>query len=421
MTERSNQRARVIFHLDMDAFFVSVEELSDPGLKGRPVVVGGEPGQRGVVAAASYPARRFGIRSAMPLRRAYQLCPEAVFVQGHPHRYREYSRRVRSVLREFSPLVEAASIDEAYLDMTGTEKLFGPPLAAAHQLHEAVARETSLPCSIGIGASRVVAKICSGLAKPNGVLLVVPGREATFLAPLEVGLVPGVGKVMQRSLKSLEVTTIGEARAKGRGFLERHFGKAGRSLAGKAAGLDSGAWFSAGFGGPAPPKSVSHETTFLQDTRDRDLIDSTLAKLCQLVARRLREQGLWARRLQIRIRYGDFTTHTRAATLAEATQLDGEVLQTVRSLFARHYARRRSVRLLGVQASALGPSPSHQLHLFDSGSRDRWERALAAVDSLRDRFGESAVGLAASLGHARRERVHENPAGLAGSGKQRER
>ena len=416
MTYAGREKSRVIFHLDMDAFFVSVEELSNPSLKGKPVVVGGRPGERGVVAAASYAVRQFGVHSAMPLRQAYRLCPQAVFIEGRPHKYLEYSRRVKAVLQRFSPRVETASIDEAYLDMTGTGRLFGPPLSAAHLLHEMVADATSLPCSIGIGTSRLVAKICSGLAKPNGVLMVAPGCEAAFLAPLPIGRIPGVGKVMQSRLRKLGIETIAQAQAKGDEFLDRHFGKAGNALAGKARGLDAGAWFAPGFAQSGMPKSVSHETTFREDTRDQAVIDATMAKLCQLVARRLREHGLWARTVQIKIRYSDFSTHTRAKTLSEATQLDREILETTRSLFSRHWERNRPVRLLGVHAGALQGNPDHQQLLFDSDRRDRWKRALQAVDALRDRFGESVVSLAASLGHARRDRVHENPAGLAGGG-----
>src|SRR3954466_12204088 len=177
---------RTIFHVDMDAFFVSVEELRDPSLKGKPVVVGGKANERGVVSAASYAARKFGVHSAMPLRTAYKLCPQAIFLDGHPERYREASLKVRAVLESFSPQVEMASIDEAYLDMTGTERLHGPPLRSAHTLHEKMKSETQLNCSIGIGSSRLIAKVCSGKAKPNGVLLVMAGRESMFLAPLDI-------------------------------------------------------------------------------------------------------------------------------------------------------------------------------------------------------------------------------------------
>ena len=455
MSDKGDTR-QVLFHLDMDAFFVSVEELSDPSLKGKPVVVGGKPGERGVVAAASYGARRFGIRSAMPLRQAYRLCPQATFLEGRPHRYLDYSRRVKSILGRFSPSVEMASIDEAYLDMTGTERLLGPPMKSAHSLHEAVSnetglpcsigigtsrtgaerllgpplraahdlhetvrQETQLPCSIGIGVSRLVAKICSGLAKPNGVLRVEAGCEAAFLAPLAVGRIPGVGKVMRRKLRILGINTIGQAQAMGEAALERHFGKHGRALAGKARGIDSGAWFSPGFGSAERPKSISHETTFREDTVDRVAVDATLAKLSQLVARRLREHGLWTRNLQVKIRYSNFTTHTRSKTLEEATQLDSTILEAVRSLFATHRVPGRAVRLLGVQAGSLQSGPDPQRPLFGRNHSQRWTRALQAVDALRDRYGESAVGLGGALGHARRERVHENPSGLAGSARER--
>ena len=193
----SSLPGKTIFHVDMDAFFVSVEELFDPSLKGKPVVVGGQRDERGVVSAASYEARKFGVHSAMPLRTAAKLCPQAIFVNGHPERYRECSEKVYGVLNTFSPMVEMASIDEAYLDMTGTERLLGPPLAAAHKLHEAVKRDTGLNCSIGIAASRLVAKVASDQAKPNGVLWVLPGCEARWLAPLDVRKIPGVHDVQR--------------------------------------------------------------------------------------------------------------------------------------------------------------------------------------------------------------------------------
>ncbi len=191
---------KTIFHVDMDAFFVSVEELFDPSLKGKPVVVGGKPNERGVVSAASYAARKFGVHSAMPLRTAYQRCPQAIFVEGHPERYREYSGTVFKVLQRFSPQVQMASIDEAYLDLTGTERLHGPPLRAAHKLHVEMTAATQLNCSVGIATSRMVAKVASDQAKPNGVLWVCPGQEAAFLAPLEIRKIPGVGKVGEQRL-----------------------------------------------------------------------------------------------------------------------------------------------------------------------------------------------------------------------------
>src|ERR1700685_1528271 len=196
---------RLVCHVDMDAFFVSVEELFDPSLKGKPVVVGGKADQRGVVAASSYAARKFGVHSAMPLRTAARLCPQAVFVDGHPERYREYSKKVYAILQRFSPQVEMASIDEAYLDLTGTERLHGPALRAAHALHEAIGAETKLRCSLGMASSRLVAKVSSDHAKPNGVLYVLPGQEARFLAPLEVREIHAVGKTTEASLHKLGI------------------------------------------------------------------------------------------------------------------------------------------------------------------------------------------------------------------------
>jgi len=206
----SNSSLRIIFHVDMDAFFVSVEELFDPSLKGKPVVVGGQRDERGVVSAASYAARTFGVHSAMPLRTAAKLCPQAIFVNGHPERYREYSGKVHEVLGRFSPLVEMASVDEAYLDMTGTERLHGRPLRSAHQLHTAMKSATQLNCSVGIGTSRLIAKVSSAKAKPNGVLWVLPGEETIFLAPLAVGDIPGVGKVMEQKLHAIGIQKVGD-------------------------------------------------------------------------------------------------------------------------------------------------------------------------------------------------------------------
>src|ERR1700704_2262099 len=225
---------RTYFHVDMDAFFVSVEELFDPALKGKAVVVGGRPNESGVVSAASYEARKFGVHSAMPLRTAYKLCPQAIFVDGHPERYRDYSHRAFEVLNRFSPQVEMASIDEAYMDLTGTERLHGPPLKAAHALHEMMHAETRLNCSIGIATSRLVAKISSDQAKPNGVLWIMPGQEARFLAPLDVRKIPGVGKVTEKNLHALGIRKIGDLARLDEAFLEQRFGKWGMALAGKS-------------------------------------------------------------------------------------------------------------------------------------------------------------------------------------------
>lgn len=400
---------RIIFHVDMDAFFVSVEELSNPELKGKAVVVGGQRDERGVVSAASYAARKFGVHSAMPLRTAAKLCPHAIFLDGHPDLYREYSSKAAVVLQDFSPAVEMASIDEAYLDMSGTEKLHGPPMRSAHKLHGKMKERTGLNCSIGIGSSRLMAKICSDQAKPNGVLYVLPGQEQRFLAPLDVGKIPGVGKVTKAHLNQMGIVRIGDLLQVEESLLEENFGKWGPALAGKARGEDAGAWFAGEVGEEWQAKSISHEHTFGQDTRDRERLESTLARLSEMVGRRVREQGFHARTLQLKLRYSDFTTITRAHSLATPTSVDTEIFATTRKLFLDHWEAGRAVRLLGVQASNFEDAPE-QLELLQGDNRGKWARALSASDRLRDKYGESAVFLAKGMRGAFRERVHENPA-----------
>ena len=407
---------KTIFHVDMDAFFVSVEELYDPSLAGKPVVVGGKPDERGVVSAASYAARKFGVHSAMPLRTAYKLCPQAIFVDGHPDRYRDYSHRVYDVLHSFSPVVEMASIDEAYLDMTRTERLYGPPLRAAHLLHDRMKQATRLNCSVGIATSRLVAKVSSDQAKPNGVLWVIPGQEAAFLAPLDVRKIPGVGKVTEQNLHTLGIRKVGDLARLDEGFLEQRLGKWGLALAGKARGLDAGGWFDSEIGVDEAPKSVSHEHTFSEDTADADVLESTLAHLSEMVGRRLRENGLHARTVQLKLRYSDFSTITRAHSVERPTQLDTELLEEARLLFRNNWKPGAKVRLLGVHASGFDAG-SDQMDLLGEDRHERWTQALAAADRLRDKFGESAVSLAAGLKGRFRERTHENPAGLPGKGK----
>ena len=409
---------KTIFHVDMDAFFVSVEELFDPSLKGKAVVVGGQRDERGVVSAASYEARRFGVHSAMPLRKAAKLCPHAIFVDGHPERYRECSEKVYGVLNSFSPVVEMASIDEAYLDMTGTERLHGPPLRAAHSLHQKMKSETQLNCSIGIGISRLVAKVSSAKAKPNGVLWVVPGQEAKFLAPLDVRDIPGVGKVTEQNLQALGIHKVGDLARFDDSFLEGHFGKWGLALAGKARGEDAGGWFDAPIGADTDPKSISHEHTYNEDTARPEQLESTLMRLSEMVGRRLREGRLHARTIQLKLRYKDFTTITRAHTLPAPTQLDTEIFAQVRALFHKNWRRGAQVRLLGVHVSSF-EDRADQGDMLEDGRRQRWQQALSAADRLRDKFGESSVTLATGMKGGFRERTHENPVGLPGKGKAR--
>jgi DNA polymerase IV len=400
----------------MDAFFVSVEELYDPSLKGKAVVVGGQRDERGVVSAASYEARKFGVHSAMPLRTAAKMCPRAIFVDGHPERYRECSEKVYQVLGTFSPQIEMASIDEAYLDMTGTERLHGPPLKAAHALHQRMKDDTRLNCSVGIGTSRLIAKVSSAQAKPNGVLWIVPGEEAKFLAPLDVREIPGVGKVMETHLHALGIKKVGDLAKLEDLELEHRFGKWGLALAGKARGEDAGGWFDFEVAADISAKSISHEHTYNEDTADVSQLEATLMRLCEMVGRRLRDSNFHARTIQLKLRYKDFTTITRAHTLPVPTQLDTEMFEQIRALFRKNWKKGAPVRLLGVQASSF-TTAADQINLLENAGHERWKNALAAADRLRDKFGESSVKLAAGMRGTFRERTQENPVGLPGKKK----
>jgi DNA polymerase-4 len=398
----------------MDAFFVSVEELLDPSLKGKPVVVGGQRDQRGVVSAASYAARKFGVHSAMPLRTAAKLCPQAIFLDGRPHLYREYSHKVHGVLLEFSPQVEMASVDEAYMDLSGTERLHGPPLKAAHSLHQRMKEVTGLNCSIGIATSRLVAKIASDQAKPNGILWVQPGLEARFLAPLDVRKIPGVGKVTERNLLNIGIHKVGDLARLDEDLLRRRFGQWGLALAGKARGLDAGGWFdSPVIGEGGDPKSISHEHTFDEDTASSAHLEATLARLTEKVARRLREHGLHARTVHLKLRYSDFTTLTRARTLPQSTQLDQVLIAESRALFRMAWKAGSAIRLIGIGVSGFD-SAEGQLDLLNAEKNERARRALSVADKLRDKFGEKSVTLASGMNADTPERVHENPVGLPG-------
>jgi DNA polymerase-4 len=305
-----------------------------------------------------------------------------------------------------------ASIDEAYLDMTGTDRLHGPPLRSAARLHDAIQSDTGLNCSIGIASSRMAAKVASDQAKPNGVIWVVPGDEARFLAPLDVRKIPGVGKQTELRLREYGIQKVGDLARIDEQFLESMMGKWGLALAGKAQGLDAGGYFKADVGESGDPKSVSHEHTFGEDSTDADMLEGTLAKLSQMVARRLREHDLHARTVQIKLRYSDFSTFTRAVTLDHGTQIDLDLIEQSRLLFRRNWTG-AAVRLLGVQASSLEHFEG-QLSLLEGEKARKWRNALTAMDKLRDKFGEKTVSVAAGMKGTYEERVHENPVGLPG-------
>ena len=402
LEERAADALASILHVDMDAFFVSVELLDRPDLRGKPVVVGGQKDQRGVVSAASYEARKYGIHSAMPLRTAGRLCPHAIFLDGHHEKYGEWSERVATILAKFSPVVEMVSIDEAYLDLAGTERLHGPPFATADKLLRTITRETALPCSGGLATTRLTAKVASDQAKPRGLVWVPPGCEAQFLAPLPVRKIPGIGEVTERALRALGIDTVEQLAALPQKKLEKIFGQWGDALYRKARGGDSYEFVI-----DAEPKSISHNLTFGEDTANVNEMASILSHLSQKACKRLREAGLAARTLTLTIRYAGFETHTRAKTLAEPTDLDSDIYAVFQELFRKHRDVKRRVRLLGVSLSHFTHGNA-QLDLLEKERREKLAKLTKAADRLRDRFGFGKVQFGGSLSSDELDRSRED-------------
>jgi DNA polymerase-4 len=386
---------RYILHLDVDAFFASVEEVLDPSLKGQPLIVGARPEQRGVVASASYAARAFGIRSAMPTARALRLCPQAIVIPPRHKVYREYSARMMAILSEYSPLIEPLSLDEAFLDVSGYEARWGPsssglgsPEELAHQLQERLEVELGLSASIGLAANKLVAKIASGLEKPHGFVVVPHGKEAEFLAPLPVGKLWGVGEVTARSLREMGVFTIGQLTQVPGAQLEARFGRRGRDLYRQARGMDDSPVVV-----EREEKSLSREVTFAEDIGDMQVLRKKLLSLSESVARRLRKRGLRGRTVKLKLRYNDFTTLTRQVTLDVPTDLEQVIFDQAARLLAKAWDRRRKVRLIGVGVSKF-EAEERQLSLFEEtgeGKVEKLRRLSQAVDQIREKYGDEAI------------------------------
>jgi DNA polymerase IV len=380
-----------ILHVDMDAFYVSVELLERPELRGKPVVVGGRADQRGVVCAASYEARKFGIHSAMPLRTAGKLCPHAIFLDGHHEKYSQWSDRVASILAKFSPIVEMVSIDEAYLDLAGTERLYGPPLAAADRLLRTITQQTELPCSGGLASTRLVAKVASDQGKPHGLVWVAPGMEARFLAPLPIRKIPGIGEVTERALRALGIETVAQLANHSQEKLEKVFGQWGTALYRKARGGDAYEFLI-----DAEPKSISHNHTFGEDTAEVAEMESMLSHLSQKASKRLREAGLYARTLTLTIRYAGFQTYTRSKTVLQPVHLDADIFRIFLELFRVNRDSKRKVRLLGTALSQFTHGAG-QLDLLEADRREKLDKLTKAADELRDKFGFASVQFGGSL------------------------
>lgn len=380
---------RAIIHLDLDAFFVAVERLDNPALRGLPVIVGGRVEARGVVSSASYEARAFGVRSAMPTALALRLCPQAVLISGHRGRYAEMSGKVMAILAHYTPLLEPVSIDEAFLDITGTEAHYGPPSQLAEAIQHRVESELGLSSSLGVATSRLVAKIASDFRKPHGVTVVPPGSEAAFLAPLPIRRLWGVGEATARELAGLGVQTIGDLAGLPPEKLRSRLGDHGEGLWRAARGIDDS---------PVVPtheaKSLSREETFDRDTRDPLFLRRELLRLSDAVAARIRGHNVQARTLTLKLRYANFTTLARQATLAEPTDSGPVIYAQMLSLFDSAWDG-RPVRLLGVGASTFA-QPARQLRLFEQEDR-RQAQLDAALDRIRSKYGDRAIQRASLL------------------------
>jgi len=380
---------RVITHVDMDAFYAAIEQRDRPELRGLPVIVGASPTGRGVVSTASYEARRFGVRSAMPIGRAARLCPHAAFLPVDMRKYQRVSVQVMGILVDFSPLVEPVSVDEAFVDLSGTESLFGSPLDAVRRIKARILAETGLTASAGLAANKFVAKVASELEKPDGLVVVAAGDEARFLGALPIERLWGVGRVMAKALGELGFTTIGQLQRAPRTVLAHRFGRHGEILHDLAFGRDDRSVEPYGV-----PKSIGAEETFGVDCTNPEQLKTTLRSHAERVAAELREGGFSAGRVTLKLRLAPFETHTRSVT-EEPTQDGLELYRRALALLERDRVT-RPVRLIGLSASRLGPSGKGQLDLLDPAALRR-ERLARVVDRLAARFGEGTVIPAALL------------------------
>lgn len=376
--------ARSIIHVDMDAFYASVEQRDKPELRGKPVVVGAAPGGRGVVSAASYEARQFGVRSAMPSIQAQRLCPQAIFVPVDMPRYLQASRAVMAILGGYTPLLEQISVDEAFLDVTGSRRLFGSPEQIGRQIKQRIASELSLVASVGIAANKFIAKVASDHGKPDGFVIVPAGEERRFLDPMPVSRLWGVGKATEERLRQLGIRTIRQLAAYPEEVLQRQFGELGGHLHRLANGIDDRPVETG-----RDAKSVSAEHTYQQDTREQDTIERTLLALAEDVGARLRSQELRGRTVQLKLRFDDFHTITRRRTLPGPTDANDTIYKTVCALLAEVPLEGRLVRLLGVGVS--GFDRPAQASLFADEEVQEHSALDDAVDALRKRYGSDTI------------------------------
>lgn len=373
----------IIFHLDLDAFFVSVERILDPKLNGKPVVVGGDPQGRGVVAACSYEAREYGLHSAMPIKQAYKLCPHAIYLHGHHEEYVRFSRMVKEILSKYPPTLEQASIDEFYMDFSGTQKIYGSLYNLAIKIQKEILRELKLPSSIGIASNKTIAKIASDFMKPQGITYVMPGMEKSFLEPLPIQAMPGVGKVTTAELNSKGIFKIGDISKLPIDFFGCRYGKAGIDIWKKANGEGSTNFYS-----NREQKSISKETTFSEDVTSKEVLKKTIFKLTGKVCQTLRDHEFVASTVTIKLRYSDFQTITRNKKI-KPTDDDGIIFETAWNLVEKANTRRIAVRLIGIGLQNFLPF-SEQEELFVNLETSK-RKLFRAVNILRSKYDYSII------------------------------
>jgi DNA polymerase-4 len=380
----------VFMHIDMDAFFAAVEELDHPQWQGKPIIVGANPKEgrgRGVVSTASYAARAFGVHSALPIRQAWKRCPKGIYVRPRMGRYKEVSDEIMAIFRRFTPLIQPISLDEAFLDATGCERLFGKPADMARRIKREILDRTGLTCSVGISAVKSVAKIASDMEKPDGLTLVPAGTEKEFLAPLEVRKLWGVGPVAARILSGANIHIVADIQRRSKKDLIKLFGKAGgEHYWNMAMAIDPREVHD-----DEAAKSISHETTFLADEQDPEVLHRTLLWLADKVATRLRRHGVTGRIITLKYRTESFKTFTRRKTLPRGVIDTKGLYETARELLGRLAGKSTKVRLLGIGAAGLERAAGVQRSLFENGTRHRDEATETAVDRVRQRFGSSAI------------------------------
>ena len=395
----------MILHVDMDAFYASVEERDRPELAGKPLIVGGSPDGRGVVAAANYAVRRYGVHSAMPTATALRLCPQAIVLRPRMDHYAEVSDQIRDIFFRYTPLVEPLSLDEAFLDVRGSALLFGSASDIAREIKRAVLAEIGLVASVGVAPNKFLAKIASDLEKPDGLVIIDPGRVQEFLDPLPVSRIWGVGRVTRQVLEQFGLRTIADLRQLTPDELRRRFGSQGDQFLRLAHGQDNRAVVP-----DREAKSISHETTFAQDVDAVDVLHAWTVELAEQVGSRLRRRGLRGRTVHLKVRYGDFHTITRAHTLPDATNATRDIYEPALEMLGQRLPDRAlSVRLLGVGVSGLARSREVQQHLFDAPQQAAQSKLDKASDQIRTRFGSDALRRASGMMHHARHRPLPRP------------